>query len=195
VNANRLRYHRALTTLDDVIVAFPDHRWDDDTPCAEWTARMLAGHVIDGQLQVAAMVRRRPRPPVREPGELARIAGSSPVVAWRGARAEVEGALDSTPEDAAAKTPTGEQTVDTLLATAIVEPLVHSWDLATTAGIAVDLDDDAVQSVLALVERIGDSLAATGMYATARAVDDAMTESERLLALTGRDPAACAYRR
>lgn len=85
--------------------------------------------------------------------------------------------------------------MEALLGTAVVKPLVHSWDLAAAAGTTVELDAEAVQSVLASLERIGGTLAATGMYAPARAVHDAMTAQERLLALTGRDPAAAATRR
>lgn len=69
MNPVRLRYQRALDGLQHVITSFPDRCWDRRSPCSAWTARMLAGHVIDGQ-----------RRPGRHP-PLARL-----MVTWHDAR-------------------------------------------------------------------------------------------------------------
>jgi uncharacterized protein (TIGR03086 family) len=138
------------------------------------------------------MLEGQPRPPVDDAGELARIAGPDPVSSWRAARREVVAAIDAAADDAIVPTPMGEQTVEALLGTAIVEPLVHSWDLAMAAGMSIELDADAVRWVLATLEHLGDTLAATGMYAPALPIVDGMRDQDRMLAHTGRatEPAA-----
>lgn len=51
----REQYRRAWQTLLDVAEQVPPERWDAPSPCAGWTARQLAGHVIDGARQVHVM--------------------------------------------------------------------------------------------------------------------------------------------
>jgi uncharacterized protein (TIGR03086 family) len=68
----------------------------------------------------------------------------------------------------------------------MVEPAVHAWDLATATGQALDLDGDVVAALLDEAERIGDGLAASGMYGAALPVDHTAGPQERLLALLGR---------
>lgn len=194
MNAIRDQYRHAIAGLDHVLTSFADDRWDDPTPCLGWTARMLAGHVIDGQRQVVAVLSGQTPQPVTDPAHLASIAGSAPVERWASVRAEVEAGLGSVPAGAIVCTPAGDQTVEALLGTAVIEPLVHSWDLAVAADTSIDLDAGAVRWVLSALEDLGGTLAATGMYAPAWEVDDAMTAQQRLLALTGRDPAAAATR-
>jgi len=83
-------------------------------------------------------------------------------------------------------TPQGALPADAFLTTAMVEPAVHAWDLATATGQTLDLDGGVVAALLDEAERIGDGLAATGMYAAALPVDHAARPQERLLALLGR---------
>jgi uncharacterized protein (TIGR03083 family) len=42
-------YHRALTAFDEIIGAVQPDQWANPTPCPDWTARDIAGHVTGGQ--------------------------------------------------------------------------------------------------------------------------------------------------
>src|SRR5436189_1031131 len=43
------RYKRLGDAFADKIAAVPHDRWDSQTPCEEWTARDLVGHVVNTQ--------------------------------------------------------------------------------------------------------------------------------------------------
>ena len=73
-------------------------------------------------------------------------------------------------------------------AIALVEPVVHTWDLATATGRPVDLDPDPVRALLHGVLALGGQLQATGMYAPAVPVADDAPAKDRLLAALGRRP-------
>jgi uncharacterized protein (TIGR03086 family) len=187
VSTARDRYLRALDRVDGVVADVRPDRWGLPTPCPSWDVRALLGHLVDGQRQVTAMLRGTPPPaPTTGPADLARLAGPDPAATWRQARQEAAAALAAVPDDAIVASPMGELPVAVLLGTAVVEPLLHGWDLATAVGVAADLDPETAEVTLAGVRALGPQLAATGMYAAALPVHDGTTAAEQLLALTGR---------
>ena len=185
----RDRWLRALDRVDGIVAAVGPGDRPLATPCPAWDVHALVGHLVDGQAQVAAMLRSAPVPaPTTDPGGLARRAGPDPAAAWRRARPESAAALADVDDDAVVPTPMGEVPVPVLLDTAVVEPLLHGWDLATALGVATDLDPETAEVTLAGVRALGPRLAATGMYAAALPLHDGMSAQEQLLAQTGRRP-------
>jgi len=183
------RYLRALDRLGTVVDAVPAQRWDAPTPCPGWSARELLGHLVDGQRQVLAMLTGEgPRAPVPEPEALGALAGPDPAGSWRRAHQAVVAALSSAAPGAGVATPLGPRTVEELLGIALVEPVVHTWDLATATGRPAGLDPDAVRALLPGVLALGGQLAATGMYAPAAPVPDDAPAQDGLLAALGRRP-------
>ncbi len=183
------RYLRALDRLGTVVDAVPAQRWDAPTPCPGWSARQLLGHLVDGQHQVLAMLAGEgPRAPVPEPEALGALAGPDPAGSWRRAHQAVVAALSGAASGAGVATPLGPRTVEQLLGIALVEPVVHTWDLATATGRPADLDPDVVRALLPGVLALGGQLAATGMYAAPVPVPDDAPAQDRLLAALGRRP-------
>jgi uncharacterized protein (TIGR03086 family) len=183
------RYLRALDRLDAVVDAVPAERWDAPTPCSGWSARRLVGHLVDGQGQVLAMLAGEgPVAPVTDPEALGTLAGPDPAGSWRRAHQAAVAALDGAAPGAAVATPLGPRTVEQLLGIALVEPVVHTWDLATATGRPADLDPDAVRALLPGVLALGGQLQATGMYAPPVPVPDDAAAQDRLLAALGRRP-------
>ncbi|MEX5719469.1 TIGR03086 family metal-binding protein [Geodermatophilus maliterrae] len=179
----RDRYLRALDRVDDVVAGIRPAQWGLATPCPDWDVRELLGHLADGQAQVTAMLRGAPpRPGTAGPAD------PDPAAAWRRARQEVAAALAAVTDDAVLRTPLGELPLPALLDTAVIEPLLHGWDLATAVGGATDLDPETAEVTLRGVRALGEQLAQTGMYAAALPTDEGSTAQERLLALTGRRP-------
>lgn len=182
-------YLRALDRLGAVVDAVPPDRWDHPTPCPAWSARQLLGHLVDGQRQVLAMAGGDgPRPPVTGPGELGALAGPDPAGAWRRAHQETATTLAGVSPAASVATPLGPRTVEQLLGVALVEPVVHCWDLATATGQPADLDPEAVRALLPGVLALGDRLQGSGMYGPAVPVPDDAPAQDRLLAALGRGP-------
>lgn len=181
------RYLGALDRLGAVVDAVPPDRWDDPTPCPDWSVRQLLGHLVDGQVQVLAMVGDDgPRRPVTDPGELGALAGPDPAASWRRAHEEAAATLAGVAPTAVVTTPLGPRTVEQLLGLALVEPVVHSWDLATATGQPADLDPEAVAALLPGVLALGGELQGTGVYGAAVPVADDAPAQDRLLAALGR---------
>ena len=183
------RYLRALDRLGAVVGAVPAQGWDAPTSCSGWSARQLLGHLVDGQRQVLAMLAGEgPRAPVTDPGALGLLAGPDPAGSWRRAHQPAVAALTGAAPGAVVATPLGPRTVEQLLGIALVEPVVHTWDLATATGRPADLDPDAVRALLPGVLALGGQLQATGMYASPVPVSDDAPAQDRLLAALGRRP-------
>jgi hypothetical protein len=79
----------------------------------------------------------------------------------------------------------GELTGEQFLRLRIYDVLLHTWDLAKALGAADRLDDDLVRRVLADVDH-GQIGAVAG--AAVKAGMPGLSDQDRLLVLTGRDP-------
>ncbi len=177
------RYRRALAGVTDIVHQVPADRW---RVYKRQTLHVL-GHLIDGQHQVASLITGQgPRAPRQDPAEA--VTGA-PVPAWDATARHLLDLLASI--DPAVEVPAhhGEATVEQLLATAVIEPLVHGWDLAQAAGIEVTLDAEAVQACLTAITPVAERFAATGMYAPPRPAAADASPQQRLLALLGREVA------
>ncbi|MFJ8011347.1 TIGR03086 family metal-binding protein [Streptomyces sp. NPDC096339] len=184
MNQTVTRYLRVLTHLGDVVDRIPAVRWNSPSPCEGWTCLHVLGHVIDGQRQIASLLSGQgPREPMRDPAGA--VAGE-PAQAWAAEFRSMRERLATTDPSLRVPSPHGEVTAEWVLATAVIEPLVHTWDLAQAAGIATSLDAEAVGACLTAVAPMADRFAATGMYAPALAASADATPEERLLALLGR---------
>lgn len=179
-------YRSALTGFTAVVEQVPMNAWQWVSTCPPWTASELVGHLVDGLHQTESLLTGNgPRPPAND---LAAIAGADPAGTWRSAIRAYSDVLAKLDVTATVSTPFGPQRVSDLIPAAMIEPLLHAWDLASTIGIRVDLDPGAVHETLIGVRALGDGLAASGMYQPARPVSSDASEQAQLLAATGRDP-------
>jgi uncharacterized protein (TIGR03086 family) len=184
------RYRRAWRVVDDVAAGVRCD-WGAASPCPGWTARHLAGHLIDGHHQIRAMLRHSGPPhPITEPAAWAVLAGSDPAAALRYTATTVDDDLAGLDATATISTARGQLRIEQVLTLALIEPVIHAWDLAQATGQKITLDEDAVRTLLAGVEQLGDQLAASGMYAPALRVpagrSDTRSDTRRLLAAVGR---------
>ena len=157
---------------------------------SEWTARQVAGHLIDGYDQVRALLRHDPAPTsITDPGVLAQLAGRHPAAALDAIAAAVVADIADLDPTAVVLTPRGHLTVEQAMTIALIEPVIHAWDLGQALGRPVPLDPEATHILLAGVTQLGNQLAATGMYAPAWPSTAAEPDDHRLLAAVGRRPA------
>ena len=181
------RYQLAWTLLEQTASAAPAASWDDPSPCVDWTARQLVGHLIDGHRQVQAMLAGTgPLAPMSKPAALADLAGEDPAAALQDAAAHVREVLAGLDPAATVVTPRGPLTVEQLLSMVVIEPFVHGWDLAVATGQPGVLDAELARALLPGVLQLGDQLVAAGMYASALPLPDDAPAEARLLAALGR---------
>lgn len=180
-------YQRALDGLEAVLCAVPAARWNAPSPCTEWSARDVAGHLVGGQHAIRDLA--TGATPVEANVDPGRFAGSDPVESWRAARKECAVALTS----AALRRPVplgrlGEVPLRDFLDGYILEILVHTWDIAQAIGSAVRLDPDLVHHAFATAHVIATPLRKTGRLGPELPAPARADELTRLLAFMGRSP-------
>jgi uncharacterized protein (TIGR03086 family) len=174
------RYRRLSTAFAHRVAAVPPEAWANQTPCEEWTARQLVGHVVDVHRMFLGLVGRelRPGPSVDD----------DPLGAFLSARDQVQADLDD-PQRASAEydgyfgRTTFADTVDRFLGFDLV---VHGWDLARATGQDERIAPEDVQRVWADTEVFGDAMRSSATCGPALEPPPDADEQTRLLAYLGR---------
>ena len=189
MSENMRLYTSILFGFEHVVRSVPATAWDDPSPCEGWTAREVAGHAMSVVNNIAA------RGGVGEVVDgfvnVAQIAGDNPADTFRGFRnryliaTDREGGLQTM-----IKSRLGEMTLDTYIGKMCVDTLVHTWDIAHSAGVDEELDPDAVHAVWAQVSSAASSgtdlVRSPGFFDPALA-PSGTNESDLLIAFTGRN--------
>lgn len=157
--------------------------WQAPTPVPDWVAQDVVFHLADwvpGLLNSASSAQL----PSRDPQ-------ADPLTAWL-AFADAMQELLASPETAAAEfshpqagTMPLVQAIDMLCTPDV---FMHTWDLAESAGVAANLDEDFATQLLDGMQPIDEMLRASGQYGPAVPVADVRDVVTRLMAFAGHDP-------
>jgi uncharacterized protein (TIGR03086 family) len=171
-------HRRAMSEFDARIREVPVDRWDDPTPCPDWSVRELVAHVVSEQFQVPERLGAAPQLPGDDP------LGDDPEAAWAtaaeaaGAATEADDALEGT-----VQTPSGPLPAETYLRRRTLDLAVHAWDLARATGTDERLDEELVE---VLLEEVGGERGDPEAFAEPVRVQPSADAQTRLLALLGR---------
>ncbi len=175
------RYWRITGQFTDRVRAVAAEDWDNPSPCEDWTARDVVGHLTDwipGFLG-AQGVDFPSSPSVRD----------DPAGAWEAVRAAVARAL-ADPELAArpVETPFGTmslaETVDVIVT---ADVFTHTWDLARATAQDEALDPDQLRRMIAATADVPDeALRADGMFGPALDAPAGADGQTKFLAHLGR---------
>jgi len=174
------RYARLADAFADKVAAVPDDRWSAPTPCENWTARDLVGHVVAAQGMFLGLVG-------RSLGDIPSV-DDDPLAAWNAARAVVLHDLED-PERARAEfdgfmgRTTFEAAVDRFLAFDLVG---HGWDLARAVGLDEQIAPDDLARVRGQAEAFGDALRSPQAFGPEVEAPAGADEQVKLLAFLGR---------
>jgi uncharacterized protein (TIGR03086 family) len=176
------RYRRLAGTFEERIAAVPADRWEDPSPCEDWTARDVVRHVVDTQALFLGFVG-------REAGELPGV-DDDPLGAFAGARRVVQADLDDAEQaqvgfEGFFGPTTFEAAVDRFLCGDLV---VHGWDLARATGLDEHIDAGDVEAVTAEARRFGDAFRSPGVCGPEVEVPADASAKDKLLAFYGRRP-------
>jgi uncharacterized protein (TIGR03086 family) len=176
------RYRSLADAFERRIRDVAPEQWSNQTPCTEWTARDLVGHVVGTHGMMLGFIGRSlsSAPTVED----------DPLAAFKAARGDMQAVLDDpelagTEYDGMFGRTNISATVDRFLGFDLV---VHGWDLARATGQDERIDPQEVDRVWAHARELGDNLRQPGVCAPAVEVGDDASEQERLLAYLGRDP-------
>jgi uncharacterized protein (TIGR03086 family) len=174
------RFESAAAGFDKRVQAVPQDKWSAQSPCEDWTARDVVGHVVRNYRSIAA----------EATGGEARLMGDdeNPVKAWSEAYGRLS-ALAKDP-DALAKPVRGpggptplEQAMGSLVA---MDTLVHTWDLARSVGGDERLDPDVTHLSRQLLEPMDAMIRRPGVFGPKLDPPEGADEQTQLLYFLGR---------
>lgn len=177
-------WRRVAGAFTEQVETMPDGAWDAPSPCEGWVARDVVRHLTEWVppfLASGSSVGIEPGPSVDD----------DPAAAWRHLRDAITAVLDD-PGIGTTRFEhprAGSHALDDAVYQFIVgDVLVHTWDLARSAGRDVTLDPEVVHTMLEAMEPIADVLAASGQYGPRVPVPADADEQTKLIALSGRTP-------
>jgi uncharacterized protein (TIGR03086 family) len=180
-------YRRSLAVMDAAVRGADPDRWDDQSPCEDWTAREVLGHAITFIRNAVTLAGDGAAPDFHAPVDFASVAGDDPLDSWIAACELVETELLTRPERLVAvrMTPLGaEMPIATLLTYQGMDPVVHGWDVATATGTTSEIPDDLAELYLGRFAPVADQIRAGGLLGPER--HGGQTPGERLLDFCGR---------
>lgn len=184
MSENLRNYTRALFAMDAIVNRMPQAAWDNQSPCADWTARQVLGHSVWGINNLASIA--AGAAPPAEQAE-ADVAGPRPWETWATARSNILRTLDSRGAlQREFESPFGPTTVDGALGLFFADPLVHTWDIAQAGKIEAAIPEDLASGVVANLAAAGDAVRGPGFFGPARQVDDGASVIDQFVAITGR---------
>ncbi|MEY8566277.1 TIGR03086 family metal-binding protein [Corynebacteriaceae bacterium 7-707] len=160
-----------------------DNDWDARTPCEEWAARDIIGHLISWF-----------GPALEDVGvtvDLTEDKNSDPAAAWEQFAAIVQATLEDETKAEALVTrgPIPGQSLETnAKGFFIPDVFMHTWDLARSQGRDVELDEDFAERNLGGLRSLGEQLQARGGFGPPREAPADASSTIRLMAYVGRDP-------
>ncbi|NLD78401.1 MAG: TIGR03086 family protein [Acidimicrobiales bacterium] len=174
------RYRRLAGLMANTVAAVDPHRWNDASPCLDWSALDVLRHVIETQGLVAGFVGRE-----LAPGP---IVGGDPLGAWISASDQIQNQLDDPVYavetfDGGAGPMSFESAVDRLLNLDLV---IHRWDIGASVDLAVEIDPEDVAWATAAAEAMGDDIRSEGVCGPALDPPADASPQVRLLAYLGR---------
>lgn len=162
------------------LVGVGGDQWSRPTPCADWTVRDLAAHVITTHRRVLCAL---------DGGEPAAVdAGADLAVAWRQASQSIADAIaDETKANTTVGGMFGEQPFESLVARLLCsDTLIHTWDLARATGQDERLDPGAVARSEAFLAPIDEAIRRPGGFAPKIEPPADADEQTRFLNFCGR---------
>lgn len=176
------RYQRLAGAFAAKVADVGPDKWSAPSPCADWTARDVVGHVVSTQGMILGLVG-------RELGEVPSV-DDDPSGAWEAARAVVQADLDdparATVEfDGSMGKMTFEDAVDRFLC---VDLVVHGWDLARAAGLDDHIAPEDVARVRKIAEGFGDAMRSPKAFGPEVEAPAGADDQTRLIAFLGRHP-------
>ncbi len=179
-------YARTVEGWAERVNAVSPGRWDDPTPCREWTVRDLVNHVCGEDRWTAPLVEGRTIEEVghRLDGDLL---GGDPISSALAAAAEATRAVaHGLPDARPVHLSYGDEQLDEYVHQLAADHLIHGWDLAVATGGDPRLDPALVAEVSRWFAEREELYRSAGVVGP-RAASHGDPQSE-LIAGAGRDP-------
>jgi uncharacterized protein (TIGR03086 family) len=184
MSENTDKYRTAVAGFTAVVEAVPADKWSNPSPCQDWNAKQVLGHVIGGTRTITAVETGQGAPREGDPAELA---GDDPIGNYQAARDHALGLLTDENLAKVVPGPMGEMPLDQVVGMFLAnDVLVHTWDLARAAGIDVTLDPALVEACLAQLTPIDAMIRMPGVFGPKVEPPAGADTTIKLMCFTGR---------
>lgn len=140
-------YHRCVELFADRVNAVADDRWDDPTPCSDWTVRDLVNHVTYEDLWTVPLMGGATLEAVGDRFE-GDVLGADPIgSALAAARSAVATVAAELPRGGTVHLSFGETPKEEYALQLAADHLVHGWDLAVSTGGDARMDPHLVHGI------------------------------------------------
>jgi uncharacterized protein (TIGR03086 family) len=181
--ADQLEYQ--ATALHDLIGGVRADQWDDPTPCAKWTVRDLANHLVGGGTMFAASF--RGEAVEMDESAMPDLLGDDAAGAWDRVVADFAAAVSAPGAmDREVVLPFATLPAQAALDIAQFDLLVHAWDLARATGQSFDPPDDVVAAGRQVAEAIVDGIRDGDTFTDAVDAPPGASPMDQLAAYCGR---------
>ncbi|WP_197499683.1 TIGR03086 family metal-binding protein [Mycobacterium sp. 1245852.3] len=179
--AEPTHFMQAASAVDNVLAHATDDQWSAPTPCTQWTVADVTEHLIDVNHSFTAQLR-------PEDGIASTTHTGSPsdelLAQYRCSTEQLRRALDC------ATQPDGQlpTSLRIRLALRVADLVIHGWDIATSTGGCLQIDDHLVDAVLTFADSRRAALQRGGQFAAPKPISNNAPAIDRLAALSGRTP-------
>jgi uncharacterized protein (TIGR03086 family) len=142
-------YDRTVEAWTDRVQALDRDRWDDPTPCREWTVRDLVNHVVGEDRWTRPLVDGRTIAEVGTDLDGDLLADDPVRRALDAAQEATAAVAERLPAGGVVHLSYGEEQIGEYVHQLAIDHLVHAWDLAVATGGETRLDADLVAELSA----------------------------------------------
>ncbi|KEF94882.1 TIGR03086 family protein [Mycobacterium sp. TKK-01-0059] len=177
--AEPTHFTQAALAVDNVLAHVTDDQWSASTPCIQWTVADVTEHLIDVNQSFATKL--RPEDGIAWTAHTGSPSGEL-LAQYRCSTEQLRHAL-------VCATQPGGQLPTSLrirLALRVADLLIHGWDIATSTGGCLRIDDHLVDEVLVFADSRLAALQRGGQFAAPQPISSDAPAIERLAALSGR---------
>ena len=182
-------HRRALERTRRVVNEVRGDRWEDPTPCSEWSVRDVTNHLAAECLWVPEMLAGKT---VQEVGDRFEgdVLGDDPAPAFAAASSNALRALRELDDlEQTVHLSFGDVPAEIYVWQLFTDALVHGWDIARGAQVPLQLDPELCGPALdANRPMITEDVRKIGIIGPEVEVDDDAPVCDRLLGFLGRDP-------
>jgi uncharacterized protein (TIGR03086 family) len=173
-----------VPTLNALVDRIDPAQLNDPTPCDRFTVHDVLDHMMVGGGTFAYMFRGEEAPEITAPPVYGRVPAAEFSATMNGLldAMKTPGAMDRT-----ITTPMGEMPGSAFARFVAFDGTVHAWDLATAAGLPIELPTEVVDAVDEFARSaVSDEMRDGDTFKQATEAPESATPLERLVAFSGR---------
>lgn len=179
-------YLRGLDGAQTVITMVKDDQWEAQSPCENWKAIDVVGHLVGG-LKMASSLATTGETGLSDLPDTRGLAGDDPKAAFAAARSTTESTFTAENLERVVNSPFGSMPLDAFLGIITLDAIAHTWDLGKAIGYDVTLDPELVHQCYENVKPLDAMLRQPNLFGPKVDAPSGADEQTQLMAFLGRN--------